>query len=538
MATAATTTATTTPTANQEFNWTGALKSLYDLWNSQGSKGDLASTAANSSQQWNEQLNKAETNQGDLKALITSLQGKSLTPTIYQTQTYTPDKYAATNYGPMPSELNGGYVANAGPSAATGTLAGYAAGDRANMLAALAPAAQAAAQRVQVADYNTDNVQNRATQKYSSMVGGLDRAAAIAASQGFAQALKGGVANSTAAATKANNMTREFSDLYSKLSEEADASAMAENKDVYASYLSGKNTQIDQNAKVAQSLAQVLSQTASKASSSEGNYASSATNDANRMIDAIKAQDNAWLQRDSNDKTYALGMTNASNGYATNMQQLANNFASNLTNQSYQYASNQNNSANSLLANLFNVYGSNQQNLVENARIKYAADAGNASAVAKTTGQAGSNLLDALAGSPIGKDLAALVNQAGGAGYDFIKSLFGSTGSTGTGLVPNADYDPTGNGGFYYDAATGQWKTDYSLTDGSSGIGLDPGTSGIGLNTDGSGIPDFWRLLDDARVAPEDQVQAPETQYQQDYSLTSGSTSSGDPWDSWILEED
>ena len=71
-------------------------------------------------------------------------------------------------------------------------------------------------------------ISNRSDQIFSNLVGTVDRGNAIASSQGFAQALRRGMGDSTQAADQANNLTRSFSDVYSKLRETANAGAFDE----------------------------------------------------------------------------------------------------------------------------------------------------------------------------------------------------------------------------------------------------------------------------------------------------------------------
>jgi hypothetical protein len=215
-------------------------------------------------------------------------------------------------------------------------------------------------------------------------------------------------------------------------------------------------------------------------------------------------------------------MTNAANSYAASMTNAANSLASNLTNTSHTYASNQNNSTNSLLANLLNIYGGNQQNLMENSRIKYGVDAGNASAVSKTTGQAASNLFDSLSSSPLGKELSGLLNKAGGAGYDFIKSLFGGSDS-GTGLSSS----PSSGDSFYWDEAQAKWVANYGLSDANPDYGIDPyarGGSGL-TNPDASNHTNWWNPVSlTGDQMPEDYGITP------NYSLSPAA----DPWKAWV----
>ena len=106
--------------------------------------------------------------------------------------------------------------------------------------------------QVPVKGYTTAGVDDRASQIYARLVGGVDRANAIAASQGFAQALRNGTGNSSAAGAMSDDITRKFADVYSKLAEDAAKGALAENQSNYASYLSGNQQAIGQNLGVGQ----------------------------------------------------------------------------------------------------------------------------------------------------------------------------------------------------------------------------------------------------------------------------------------------
>jgi hypothetical protein len=349
------------------FDYASAIKSGYDLWNQNVNAGTAKTGAANSSQNWTDQMNKAGTSQQALSGLISSI-GNSLA--------------SGGNNGALPSSVTPYASVNRGNDTVT-PFKNIAGADRANMLSALGLASDAAGRRVNVNSYNTDNVRNRADQKYSSMVGGVDRAATIAASQGFGQALNNGMMNSTAAATQSNNLTRDFSDLYAKLREESDSSALAENSAQYKSYLEGQGVQIDQNAKVASALNQTYATTSQKSANADGLYANAANASADRALAALKNQDGAWLQADANDNSATA-------------------------------------SKNSLLANLYSIYGNTQNALVDSSYKRYAADAQSSSAAAAAQGVAGDNLLNTLLANPT---VSALVNRLGAPAVNAINSL-------------------------------------------------------------------------------------------------------------------
>jgi hypothetical protein len=349
------------------FDYASAIKSGYDLWNQNVNAGAAKATAADSAKNWTDQMNGAGTSQSSLSDLISSLGNPNAT---------------RANNGALPSSLTSYASLNAGNDTVT-PFQNIAGADRANMLSALGLASDAAGRRVNVNSYNTDNVRNRADQKYSSMVGGVDRAATIAASQGFGQALNNGMANSTAAATQSNNLTRDFSDLYAKLREESDSSALAENSAQYKSYLEGQGVQIDQNAKVASALNQTYATTSQKSANADGLYANAANASADRDLAALKNQDAAWLQADSNSNAAVS-------------------------------------SQNSLLANLSSIYGNNQSNMVDSAYKRYATDASSAMAAAQAQGTAQSGLLNTMLANPTIRDL---LGSLGSGAVDLVSNL-------------------------------------------------------------------------------------------------------------------
>lgn len=175
-------------------------------------------------------------------------------------------------------------------------LKGWATGDRLSLADQLQRAIDASGRRVDVKEYSTDGVADRSAQKYSRLVGGVDRAAAIAASQGFADSLRGGMGLSTAAAAKGNDLTRQFSDVYSKLAEQADSSALAENDNIYKNYLGGKQSEIDQNYRLAGANNSLYQALAGLSSNSSKNYADSATMQADHLLKALGLADDATLK--------------------------------------------------------------------------------------------------------------------------------------------------------------------------------------------------------------------------------------------------
>ena len=74
------------------------------------------------------------------------------------------------------------------------------------------------------------DLEQRASQIFSALAGGVDRSAAITASQGFSKALKNGMGDSTQAADMAQTTTRQLADVYQRLREQAYQRAFDEQK--------------------------------------------------------------------------------------------------------------------------------------------------------------------------------------------------------------------------------------------------------------------------------------------------------------------
>jgi hypothetical protein len=87
------------------------------------------------------------------------------------------------------------------------------------------------------------SIANRADQRYSNLVGSVDRAQALTASQGYAKALRSGLTDSTAAQDQAQQLTRQYSDVYSKLRENAQSTAFQEALAQYKSMLDKRASQ-------------------------------------------------------------------------------------------------------------------------------------------------------------------------------------------------------------------------------------------------------------------------------------------------------
>jgi hypothetical protein len=86
-------------------------------------------------------------------------------------------------------------------------------------------------------NFDEASIIGRADQRYSGLVGSVDRAHALAASQGFAKALRSGMTDSTQAQDQAQSMTRQFSDVYAKLRENAQSTAFQEAIQAYKTAL-------------------------------------------------------------------------------------------------------------------------------------------------------------------------------------------------------------------------------------------------------------------------------------------------------------
>lgn len=203
-----------------------------------------------------------------------------------------------TSRGGPPSSggLSGTYIDAASQGPDVGMLQGWATMDRAAAQDALARATDAASRRVDFKEFSTDGVSDRADQMYSRLVGGIDRANTIASSQGFASALRGGIGNSSSAATMSENIARRFADEYSKLRETADQTALKENQSNYATYLSGQNAQVAQNMQLAQALSTLASTAANTAARSSSDYVSAGNSMADRLLRAVGDADSKWIQ--------------------------------------------------------------------------------------------------------------------------------------------------------------------------------------------------------------------------------------------------
>jgi hypothetical protein len=178
--------------------------------------------------------------------------------------------------------------------------------DRANMLRQLMQANDLTTRQVDIGDYSVKNVQNMADRKFSSLAPSVDRAAAIAGSQGFSAALNHGVADSTQAGNMQDELTRKFGDVYSKLRQQSDDSALADNAVMYQSYLSGKGQQVNQNNMLGTLATQLFGQTAQTAGATMGNYTNSGNAVADRMLRALSGADSASVQNSQvNNAQYA-----------------------------------------------------------------------------------------------------------------------------------------------------------------------------------------------------------------------------------------
>jgi hypothetical protein len=156
--------------------------------------------------------------------------------------------------------------------------------------------------QIPIADYSTAGVANEAAKKFRNLSPSVDRAAAIASSAGFADALKRGVANSTQAAGTADELTRKFSDVYSKLEQQANDSALAENQANYKDYLGGVSQQLNQNQVLGTLANQLLGTTANVFTNTQNAYAQSGAQSAARLLQALQLGDSASL----NSRTSSL----------------------------------------------------------------------------------------------------------------------------------------------------------------------------------------------------------------------------------------
>ena len=99
-----------------QFDYISAIKSGYDLWNTNVGAGNARSIAGDSAKNWTNQMNNAETSQDGLSGFLKSLGGSLAGATPVNKTAYTDTAKASNPVAP--------FDANAG-------------GDRANMLAAL-----------------------------------------------------------------------------------------------------------------------------------------------------------------------------------------------------------------------------------------------------------------------------------------------------------------------------------------------------------------------------------------------------------------
>lgn len=198
--------------------------------------------------------------------------------------------------------------------------------------------------QVPIASFSTAGVANEAARKFRNLVPSVDRAAAIASSQGFADALKRGVANSTQAAGTADELTRKFSDVYSKLEQQANDSAMAENQANYKDYLAGVGQQVGQNQMLGTLANQLLGTTANVYTNTQAQYANSSAQAAARLLQALQLGDSAAVQSRQTGLAPLLqalvslngqGLNNAQTRYTTtanNATTAASNRGAQLTN--------------------------------------------------------------------------------------------------------------------------------------------------------------------------------------------------------------
>lgn len=212
----------------------------------------------------------------------------------------------ATNTLPSTSGGGGAYTSAAQYGDPSQALLPMLNTDRSNMLRQLMQANDLTTRQVDIGDYSVKNVKNMADQKFSALAPSIDRAAAIAGSQGFSAALNKGVADSTQAVGAQDELTRKFGDVYAKLRQQSDDSALADNAAMYQSYLSGKGQQINQNNLLGQLATQLFGQTAQAAGNTMGNYTNSGNAVADRMLRALSGADSASIQNQQvNNAQYA-----------------------------------------------------------------------------------------------------------------------------------------------------------------------------------------------------------------------------------------
>lgn len=95
-------------------------------------------------------------------------------------------------------------------------------------------------------ELDEEAIRNREAQRFSALAPSVDRAAAMAGSQGFAQAVRSGMGDSTQAADRAGALTREFGDMYAKLQENARTTAFQEALERLKSMLADKSASTQQ----------------------------------------------------------------------------------------------------------------------------------------------------------------------------------------------------------------------------------------------------------------------------------------------------
>lgn len=183
--------------------------------------------------------------------------------------------------------------------------------DRGNMLQQLMQARDATTRSVDIGDYSVRGVADAADRKFAALAPSVDRAAAIASSQGFGSALKRGVADSTQAVGMADDLTRQFADVYAKLRQQSEDSALADNAAKYQSYLSGKGAQIGQNNNLANAANQLFGTSAQRSGVSEGNFTNAASGVAGRLLQALQAGDGAAINAQQVNNSSMAPLLNA-----------------------------------------------------------------------------------------------------------------------------------------------------------------------------------------------------------------------------------
>lgn len=92
-----------------------------------------------------------------------------------------------------------------------------------------------------IGELDEEAIRQREMQRFSALAPSVDRAHALAASQGFAQAMRSGMMDSTQAADQMGRLTRDFSDVYSKLQENARTTAFSEALERLKAMMSNNN---------------------------------------------------------------------------------------------------------------------------------------------------------------------------------------------------------------------------------------------------------------------------------------------------------